>query len=366
MLLPRDSEILERLRQKGSRVLSFQELAKAFRVGDAEEDAFRERLDELERRGEIARVRGEKYSAIEFSNMMAGRITVRPEGFGFVLVEAGDDLFVPRSGMHGAMDGDTVLAREETRARRGDAAAMPGKTSGTVVKVLDRARERVVGRFETEEGKKIVLPYDPKIDAVVRIADGKTHGARDGEIVEARLTAFPDDAARRPRRRRGAARASSGSRASTSRSSCARTTCRTGFPSRSSRSRRPFPRRSARRICSAGATSATTASSRSTARRPRTSTTPSRSSERPSTATASASTSPTSRTTSTEGTALDDEARSRGTSVYFPGRVLPMLPERLSNGLCSLNPARGPPRPLGAPRARPHRARAQGASSPGA
>ena len=60
------------------------------------------------------------------------------------------------------------------------------------MRVLDRARERVVGRFETKEGRKIVLPYDPKIDAVIRIADGKGHRAREGEIVEVRLTAFPD------------------------------------------------------------------------------------------------------------------------------------------------------------------------------
>ena len=46
----------------------------------------------------------EKYSAIEFSDLTAGRITVRPEGFGFVLVQGGEDLFVPRSGMHGSGD----------------------------------------------------------------------------------------------------------------------------------------------------------------------------------------------------------------------------------------------------------------------
>jgi hypothetical protein len=48
-VIPRDSEILDRLRQKGSRVLSSRELAKALYVGDAEEDAFQERLDALER-----------------------------------------------------------------------------------------------------------------------------------------------------------------------------------------------------------------------------------------------------------------------------------------------------------------------------
>jgi ribonuclease R len=110
-VLPRDSEILERLRQKGSRTLSFQEMVRSFQVTDDEEDAFRDRLDQLERRGELVRVRGEKYSPIEFSNLTAGRLSVRPEGFGFVLVDGGPDLYVPRGGMHGAMDGDTVLAR---------------------------------------------------------------------------------------------------------------------------------------------------------------------------------------------------------------------------------------------------------------
>ena len=190
-MLPRDLEVLERLREKGSRALSFQELVRSFRVPEEEEDAFRDRLDALERRGELVRVRGEKYSAIEFSNLTAGRLTVRPEGFGFVLVQGGPDLYIPRAGMHGAMDGDTVVAREE-RTRAHGRGRDPERISGTVVKILVRARELVVGRFQTEDGRKTVLPYDPKVDAVVRIAEGKTLGAREGEIVEARLTAFPD------------------------------------------------------------------------------------------------------------------------------------------------------------------------------
>jgi DNA-binding transcriptional regulator YhcF (GntR family) len=78
-VLPRDSEILARLREKGLRILSFRELAGNLGVSETEEDAFQELLDSLERRGQIVRVRGEKYSAIEFSNQVAGRITVRPE-----------------------------------------------------------------------------------------------------------------------------------------------------------------------------------------------------------------------------------------------------------------------------------------------
>ena len=81
--------------------MSIRELGKALHVHEADEEELRGQLEALERRGEIAQVRGEKYSAIEHSNLIAGRITVRPEGFGFVLAEGGEDLFIPRIGMHG-------------------------------------------------------------------------------------------------------------------------------------------------------------------------------------------------------------------------------------------------------------------------
>jgi ribonuclease R len=334
-VLPRDAEILDRLRRKGSRILSFAEIRRSFDVPESEEDGLRERLDALERRGEIARVRGEKYSAIEFSDLVAGRITVRPEGFGFVLVPGGEDLFVPRAGMHGAMDGDTVLAREErTRAagRRGETA----RTSGTVVRVLDRARERVVGRFETKDGRKIVLPYDPKVDAVIRIADGKTLKARDGEIVEVRLTAFPD--ARRIAHGEVEERLGFLGEPGVDVEIVLRShNLPPRFPEPVVAEAEAFPEevreedllgrrdfRERRIVTIDGETAKDFDDAIEVEKTPH--------GFRIGVHIADVS------HYVEEGSGLDDEARSRGTSVYFPGRVLPMLPERLSNGLCSLNP----------------------------
>jgi ribonuclease R len=337
-VLPRESEILERLRRKGSRILSFRDLAKGLRVGEDDEDALRERLDALERRGEIVRVRGEKYSAIEYSNLVAGRLTVRPEGFGFVLAEEGEDLFVPRAGMHGAMDGDTVLAREE-RSRAAGRRGRPGdaeRRTGAVVKVLERAREQVVGRFETREGRAIVLPYDPKVDALIRVADGKAGGAREGEIVEVRLTAFPD--ARRVAHGVVEERIGFLGEPGVDVEIVLRShRLPPRFPGPVVEEAERFPedvrpedlagRRDFRKhaiVTIDGETAKDFDDAVEVERTP--------GGFRLGVHIADVS------HYVAEGSLLDDEARSRGTSVYFPGRVLPMLPERLSNGLCSLNP----------------------------
>ncbi|MCA1612406.1 MAG: ribonuclease R, partial [Acidobacteria bacterium] len=334
-MLPRDSDVLGRLREKGSRTLSFQELVRSLRVPEEEEDAFHERLDALERRGELVRVRGEKYSAIEFSNLTAGRLTVRPEGFGFVLVQGGPDLYVPRAGMHGAMDGDTVLAREES-ARSQGRGRDPERFSGSVVKVLDRSRERVVGRFETQEGRKVVLPYDPKVDAVVRIAEGKAHGAREGEIVEARLTAFPD--ARRVAHGIVEERLGFLGEPGVDIEIVLRSYgLPPRFPQPIVEASDKFPEEVAtedllgrrdfrdRRIVTIDGETAKDFDDAVEVER-------TENGFRLGVHIADVS------NYVTEGDLLDIEAASRGTSVYFPGRVLPMLPERLSNGLCSLNP----------------------------
>ncbi len=275
---------------------------------------------------------------------------MRPEGFGFVLVDGGPDLFVPRSGMHGAMDGDTVLAREERPRSRGRSEAAD-RISGTVVRILDRARERVVGRFEKHDGRAQVFPYDPRIDAIVRIADGKTHGAREGEIVEARITAFPD--ARRIAH--GVVEERLGflgepgvdveivlrSHGLPPRFPQPVVEEAERFPSRvlteDLLGRRDF--RDRRIVTIDGETAKDFDDAVEVEKTP--------TGFRLGVHIADVS------HYVQEGTLLDDEARSRGTSVYFPGRVLPMLPEKLSNGLCSLNPRRGPARPLRDPRDRP-------------
>jgi ribonuclease R len=334
-VVPRPSEIVPKLREKGSRILSFRDLARAFRVAPEEEDEFRAVLDGLERKGEIVQVRGEKYSAIEHSNSVAGRLTVRPEGFGFVLVDDGPDLFVPRAGMHGAMDGDTVLAREERPRSRGKTRG-PEKTSGTVVKVLDRARERVVGRFERLEGKSIVIPYDPRIDALIRIPEGKARGARDREIVEVRLTAFPD--ARRVAHGVVEERIGFLGQPGVDIEIVLRSHgLPTRFPEPVLAEAEKYPEEVTeedllgrkdfreRRIVTIDGETAKDFDDAVEVER-------TAAGYRLGVHIADVS------HYVREGTALDDEGRSRATSVYFPGRVLPMLPERLSNGLCSLNP----------------------------
>ena len=196
--------ILEALKPRSSRVLSFSELANRVLRADLDpsrEDALRAAAAELERRGEIVRVKGEKLSRIEFTDYQSGTLAIRGEGRAFLLSGVPGVPDVPVTAVGSALDGDVVLVRVEA-SRAAPKAAPKDKrpaprfaprASGVVVKVLQRRRETVVGKIARGPEGTFIVPFDRRIDARLAVPDGKDMSAPTGIFVEARITAYPDD-----------------------------------------------------------------------------------------------------------------------------------------------------------------------------
>ena len=124
-----------------------------------------------------------------------GRLSVARGGFGFVSTPEGE-YFVPKQNMHGAFDGDTVeiapLSINHDRPQPGKAHNVPGrKPSARVVRVVQRARETLIGRYEIAEPFGVVVPENDHIkhDIFTMLADNP--GVQDGDIVRVRITQFP-------------------------------------------------------------------------------------------------------------------------------------------------------------------------------
>jgi len=193
---------LAALKPKGQRVLPLSDLARKVlgpSPSAADEAALRDAVADLERRGEIVRVRGEKLSLIEFTDFQAGTLAVRGEGRAFLLSGVAGVPDTPVIALGSALDGDFVLVRvEEAKpAPKPKAGGRPPRFDprppGRVVKVLVRRRETVVGKIARGPEGTFVVPFDRKIDARLAVPDGKDLNAPEGIFVEARITAWPDD-----------------------------------------------------------------------------------------------------------------------------------------------------------------------------
>jgi ribonuclease R len=194
--------ILDALHPRGSRILTFSDLANRVLGADldpARQNALRAAVADLERRGEIVRVKGEKLSRIEFTDFQAGALAIRGEGRAFLLSGERSVPDVPVTALGSALDGDIVLVRiEEPKAApraaaRGPRSRLAPRPTGVVVKVLVRRRETVVGKIARSPEGTFVVPFDRKIDARLAVPDGKDLAAPAGMFVEARIIAYPDD-----------------------------------------------------------------------------------------------------------------------------------------------------------------------------
>src|SRR5690606_34775889 len=126
------------------------------------------------------------YGLIDKMNLIKGVVQGNKDGYGFVVPEDGsDDLYLSPGQMRSVFDGDTVLAKVSDTDRR-------GRREGRIVKILTRKTDQLVGRYYSEQGFGMVMPYSKRITQEILIPPKLHRKANDGDFVVVRITQWPD------------------------------------------------------------------------------------------------------------------------------------------------------------------------------
>ena len=183
--IPSRELILQQLADRGEPAAR-EQLAAEFGLHEEDQiEALRRRLRAMERDGQLIYTRRGTYAPVDKLDLICGRISGHRDGFGFLIPDDGsDDLFLSPSQMRLAFDGDRALARVSGTDRR-------GRREGVVVEVISRAHESVVGRYFEEGGIGYVTPDNPKIQQEVLVTAGRNGGAKIGQFVEIKITHWP-------------------------------------------------------------------------------------------------------------------------------------------------------------------------------
>ena len=335
-----DDGILELIRQRGAKGMALTHLVAHIAAAEGvERSEVRRRLRPVLKRlaadGRVVLARGKRYVAAEASELEAGRLRLLADGHGVVQPAEGTAIWIGRRGLRGAFDGDTVQVRLETPRAR---ARQEGRREGVVVKVLERRREEVVGVWTADGPKPLVRPLDPRLKVAVLPTRLDVPGEPEhGEVVVVAL----DTAATRAGRARGAVVERLGHFGEPDvdeRAVLRLYRIPTEMPPEAEREAAAFR---------AAVTVADFEGRADLRDRPVITIDPAAARDFDDAVNAlrvggdriavEVHIADVARFV-TPGSALDREAQRRGTSVYLPGRVVPMLPERLSGDLCSLRP----------------------------
>jgi len=182
--LPSREYVLSTLTERGV-PLTFEELAGLLDVRPQEFDAFMRRLGAMQRDGQVMQNRRGDYLIPDKADLIRGRVEGHPDGYGFLVRdEEGPDLFLGPKEMDKALHGDRVMARIVGMDRR-------GRPEGKIVEVLERANHRVVGRVHNEHGVLFVVAENRRISQDILIAPGAKPKAVAGQVVVAEIIEQP-------------------------------------------------------------------------------------------------------------------------------------------------------------------------------
>ncbi|MHB1126879.1 MAG: ribonuclease R [Bacillota bacterium] len=325
-------KLLTLMRTHTYRPLSEEELIKALGIENTR--GFLALLRKLEKEGLIILTRKNKYGLPEKMGLVVGRLQGHPKGFGFVIPDspAGNgDVFVSAENLNGALHNDRVVVRVDPVKGPGD------KRQGEIIRILHHANEKVVGTFEW--GKKIghVLPDDARLPQDILVPSGQYLGARTKDKIVVQITRWPERR-RNPEGKVIEVLGRTGKPGVDILSVVRKYQLPEAFPEDVIQEAERFSEqfgaedlskrqdlRSLKMVTIDGADAKDLDDAVSLTKMEN---------GKYQLGVHIADVSYYVR----EGSSLDKEAYARGTSVYLVDRVIPMLPERLSNKLCSLNP----------------------------
>ena len=155
-------------------------------LDESKQDAMGFRLKAMLRDGQVMQDRRGRFCLMQKINLARGTVQGHPDGFGFFIPDDGaDDMFLSAKEMRAVMHGDVVLAYKVGVDRR-------GRPEGKIHEVLEHANASIVGRFFTEHGVSFVLPNSKHLTQDISVPPEFVNEAKNGQIVLVELIAFPN------------------------------------------------------------------------------------------------------------------------------------------------------------------------------
>lgn len=184
-----EQQLLDFMHETAYKPMTYQELEQHFQIEDAYEfKEFLKLLNQLEDEGKIVLTSANRYGVPERMQMIRGRLQAHAKGFAFLIPEDREhpDVYIHANDLKSAMNGDTVLVRITSKGREG------GRLEGEVVRIVKRAITQVVGVFQSYEVYGFVVPDDKRINRDIFIPRGNFAGAVDGQKVVVKIVNYPE------------------------------------------------------------------------------------------------------------------------------------------------------------------------------
>ncbi len=178
-------EFIRQILEDEGRPLSFGSLAGLLSIKEDELPLFQRRLGAMARDGDLMQNRREEWCLPSKLDLIRGKVQGHPDGFGFVTPdEGGEDLFLSPKEMHQVLHGDRVLVRVSGIDRR-------GRREGKIVEVLEHGLKTVVGRYYQEHGVGFLVAENRRINQDILIPREHAANAQHGQVVTAELIGWP-------------------------------------------------------------------------------------------------------------------------------------------------------------------------------